>query len=629
MSRVSVLFVVVALAIACGSPRKNQGNTYQGGDTDTGCVIDQDCPDPINQYCDAGVCRPRQTLPQTCDSHSDCPGQYCNVLTGDCVECLNEDHCPVGQRCQSNWTCGSSTGCVTDADCGGLRCNVSSGQCVQCLDASDCPPNHVCRDNACFVDENQNPGCADQTDCNPYGLVCNTETGECEACEVTDPLTGADTCPADLVCDPTTGRCSPGSGPGPGDGTCLTPADCGGQACVIGMCMPCFMDELCLDFLNPVPKICDFETGMCIDPECETADQCPAGQGCYNGHCGECWDSSECRVGEVCVEGVCGPCTNSSQCPPGEECNTDQGVCVPPEPGTVEFGELCSGTGDCKSGLTCLDGGICTRTCIGSGAGGDADCPSGYACQSFYDHALDGVTLCNSADQLGSAHPGHPFTQAPGESCESGNECQTGICGTEEPETCKLMCRADSDCGEGDVCWAQNSGDDITGKLICAFSDTTQWEPVGATCYQDADCDTGLCMGTCDDGTTPCDGSWDCEWECIRVCAAACRTSADCGETDRCKPWPSAVGIDWSTFGPKETGWIPACMPKIGDGMTEDGASCSGSTECASDLCVEGMCTSTCAITDDCTDALDNKACQVATEVDDYGAPLHSGAFCL
>jgi Cys-rich repeat protein len=177
--------------------------------------------------------------------------------------------------------------------------------------------------------------CDSQTDCDPYGRICDLATGTCVPCTSdlecgTGKICSAGTCTID----------GGGGGGGGGDGTCTSRAECEPQACsiLLGMCMPCMMDFDCFDMsdlFTGVSKICDPATGNCIDPECTTANDCPAGEGCYSGHCGACLYDDECRVGEVCNEstGVCEPqgstqtgCTDHSECP--DYCDVGSGECV-------------------------------------------------------------------------------------------------------------------------------------------------------------------------------------------------------------------------------------------------------------------------------------------------------------
>ncbi|OGR14058.1 MAG: hypothetical protein A2341_19150 [Deltaproteobacteria bacterium RIFOXYB12_FULL_58_9] len=614
LAKVAVLGVTLGFLGACGGARdpvKNMG----GGDSDPECMTSQDCPDPLTQYCELSVCK---DIPASCNTHQDCPfGKYCHIIVGACVDCLQDDHCEEGKRCQSDGTCGTTSGCVDDDDCGGLRCNPVTQECVRCLSVDDCPPDHECRANAC-VPVGGDPGCETQNDCNPYGLICNTATQVCESC--VEDASGASNCPSPLICSG--GRCTNGGG----DDTCQTIEDCGGLACFLGTCMQCFVDEMCS--LGGELKICDWATRYCTDPECQMAEQCPEGEGCYAGHCGECLDKVECRVGEACLTGVCGPCTDTLQCTSGEECR--DGVCTPPEPGTVEMGGLCVSQPDCVEGLTCFGDAkkICTTMCIGSGAGGDVDCPGdGWLCMSFYDVPLEGVSLCASRDQFDSS-TSEWFTVGPEGDCTSSNQCQTGMC--LEEDGCASLCAADRDCSEEEVCRAENEDDAQSGVQICAQSDTTDWLPVGAACGDDGECDTGMCMGVCSGGTKPCDGPLDCPTlSCIRTCAEACRSNVDCDADHRCYSWPSDVGFDLATFSSNPKGYLPACMPRMGVGTAADGTDCVVASECVSDHCIKNICTSPCATHEDCDGALADKKCRLVTLTDAAGQPSNSVGYCL
>jgi hypothetical protein len=646
--------VVGGMISACSGARSPTKRTCTGAECDstngpqTYCARDSECP--ADQYCTGGTCQPRDSSRPdgACTAHADCTaGMFCNVVTGHCVQCLNEDHCDVGLICRADGTCGTNTGCATNADCGALKCDTATHGCVQCLTSGDCPSGQTCRGNQCFTSGNTDPVCTQQTQCDAYGKICDA-TGHCTACTTTAQ------CGANRTC--TGGQCVSSSTP-PGDGSCQTMADCGGQACFLNMCMPCFSDFMCIsldDLMSGVMKICDTNTLTCINPQCQTANECAAGEGCYSGHCGACVEDSECRSGEVCnpSTGVCGDpnvnpptgctsnagctggqvcvatacvnCTSSAQCTGGQTCGAD-GRCTtgtPPTPG--DFGATCTTSDECKPGLTCLtasSGNKCTRTCIGSGKGGDSDCPSGWACVDFEEGDVDGLIMCESAGMLPSTFPGQPFTQAPGASCSSGNACQTSVCFSESGE-CARGCAANRDCAAGEVCYALMYATGVnTGEDFCFPSDTTTYKPVDAACSDTQECDSGLCEGKCANGAL-CNTSGDCaSGTCVGTCRDHCRSNADCKATEACNPWPTKAGTPGS-------GWVPSCSPKYYSGTKLDGAACAADSECNSDWCVGSICTTPCAIKADCTGALAGKSCQAVGFVDANDNPVYSLAFC-
>lgn len=686
------------VGVGCGAPR-GPSNACTGdecldaNETLVFCSHDSECS--ADQYCAGGTCQPRSggRPDDSCSTHNDCSvGRYCNILTGRCVDCLNEDHCELGLICRDDGTCGDDSGCSSNFDCGGLVCDTTSGNCVQCLTSADCPMGQTCRDEQCVTSDGGDPQCNTQADCDPYGRICDMATGRCLPC------TSDVECGAGKICS--AGTCTidggGGGGGGGGDGSCSSRDECTPQACniLVGMCMPCIMDFDCFDIsdiFTGVVMICDPMTGNCVDPECSSANDCPPGEACYDGHCGTCLYDDECRAGEVCntSTGVCegggggGDCASHTDCPAGQFCdvgagdcvaclNDDHcnsgdvcqgGVCVPDTPtgctgdgdcpggycemgsgvcvaclldahcgtgfacqsngcvpvstGNGAFGESCAAQTDCDAGLLCLgDGttGICSRTCIGSGAGGDADCPNGFACYNYESGSLDGLKMCNGASQLPASTPGQPFDQAPGTSCASHNGCQTGTCNSSQ--MCARSCSANRDCDAGEVCYA------INNEHFCYYSDISEYQAVGESCSSDVQCDSGVCKGECGSGSA-CNSSSNCGLfdSCSGTCRDHCRSNSDCSISEACNPWPMNVA--------SASGWIMVCTAKYFDGSQSDGTTCTDDGECASDWCVSGLCTTPCAISADCTGPLAGKSCTPRSFSDSNGDAIYSFSFCL
>jgi Cys-rich repeat protein len=309
--------------------------------------------------------------------------QFCRVLTGECVDCLNSDQCDAGELCRTDGTCGSSPlGCTSDTNCAGLRCLVSSGECVQCLTSGDCPSGQTCRDNhACFTTGGTGGGggapfCDAQSDCDPMGKICNLTTSACVNC-TSDPQCGDGKRCAAGTCTTAPGGGGGGTGGGDIGGSCESRADCDGLACFLNVCQPCFVDFMCwelMDLLTGESMVCSDE-GECVLPECSSASDCAAGEGCYDGHCGGCLYDDECRAGEVCdvASEMCVPDDGGGEDPGGEDPGGEDPGGEDPgggTPGTGMLGETCSATSGCAAGLTCLTVGTtsrCSRPCIGSG----------------------------------------------------------------------------------------------------------------------------------------------------------------------------------------------------------------------------------------------------------------------
>ncbi len=687
-----VLVVVSANLAACGAAGTGT-RTCTGGDCDltqqTACTRDSECN--AEQFCDGGLCAPRDTVrpDDACSAHQDCTmGQFCNIVTGHCVECLNEDHCDVGLVCRADGTCGENTGCTTDGECGGRVCETATGQCVQCTSSANCPDGQTCRNQQCFTEGNADPVCEAQADCDAYGRVCDG-TGHCVMCTDSSQCADGKTC--------SNGQCS--SGTTGGDGTCQTSTDCGGQACFINYCMPCFSDFMCVsldDLMAGVTKICDTQAGNCIAPQCETAQNCTAGQACYgSGHCGSCEADEECRTGEVCDvnTGICGqppPCTGNASCTNGKVCvssacvactstpqcdagkNCVNGACVTPQAECTTNAQCtngkacisgvcapCTVTTQCDSDKVCISGacavnttpgpfgaecashadcagndamclrwgskGHCTRLCVGNGKGGLDDCPMGWGCYDFNSDALDGIKLCAKAEDVhanDASYPGYPFEQGPGDVCtSSNNQCQTSWCFS-DVNMCALGCLANRDCPTDEVCFSHMTATGVFyDRQLCLPSNLDSFKAEGAACNNAIECDSGLCVGTCSDGKK-CNANSDCtSGTCTGTCRDHCRNNADCKAEQACWPWPLHPGTD-------DSGWVPTCQPKLFAGTKALGAACSAYSECASDWCSAGFCTTPCATTDDCVGPLAGKVCAPVSIYSNPQTVLYSVGLC-
>ncbi len=613
--------VVVGFVISqtgCGSRYGNNtclGDNCNNASTPNAvCLSDSDCP--AQQYCSNTGCVDTPNQPTStptdaqkpvsstaCTQVNDCPaGMFCHLARKECVQCLNDDACPAAEVCLSNGSCGApNTGCTAGA-CGNLVCDNESGRCVQCLQNTDCPSGQTCKDKACA----SNNTCTSDNDCALIGRICDLSTQKCVPCSTDTQCGSGKRCSAG-ICTTSGGGTGNGGGipnvPNPiGGNTCLSSQDCGGQACFLGTCTPCFMDEMCMDFTSLFTgalNICNPETGQCTQPQCSSAYDCAAGQGCYgNGHCGACSSDEECRT--------------------SERCNTSTGVCAAPAPTapatptppstTVlgDMGSACVYSTDCMSGLFCLGSGstgFCTRMCIGSGGGSTTDCPSGNACVNMTASPWDGLSVCMAPHNLSTDYPGRPFTQSPGSSCLSGNACQTAICYSDTSE-CARTCRANRDCAAGEVCWDAWSDTEMLGVQVCSGSDTFSFLAQGARCTSGAECDSGVCAGTCSGTQNPCNSNSDCSsGTCSGTCTNHCRTQSDCTTQQRCAPWAAVLANN--SFNDVTM----VCLTKPGSGTVAEGGSCSTHTQCRSGWCMNGSCTQTCALNTDCTGALSNKRC--------------------
>lgn len=71
-------------------------------------------------------------------------------------------------------------------------------------------------------------------------------------------------------------------------------------------------------------------------PNCDTDEDCKAGEFCVDSLCQQCRGNADCPVGQTCNAGACeaiiGWCGDSSDCPSGEECVNNQCTLVASQP---------------------------------------------------------------------------------------------------------------------------------------------------------------------------------------------------------------------------------------------------------------------------------------------------------
>ncbi|MFH1808971.1 MAG: hypothetical protein ABIJ09_09520 [Pseudomonadota bacterium] len=283
---------------------------------------------------------------------------------------------------------------------------------------------------------------------------------------------------------------------------------------------------------------------------CTGAEQCPSGQGCYQGHCGTCHGGADCRVSlrEGCVGGVCGPCTGAVQCDDGLGCRTTTGECnscrVAQEcrsgEGCVDgVCDACMAAADCSGGL-CTTSSLCTACVPGTDdqACRDAYGDSALACQSDGTCAPTTCTAgtdcqlvklvcstagrCETCDQapdcLDSLHGGY----AAGTLCVSGRCVEANCLDSTGCPADRPVCGSDSRCRS-----CQSTAECLARAGVAS----------GYVC----DVDTGRCeAGNCFPNAEPCSSPSNgvCEDYTCRACANdALATLDDC----QVNGYPSSV----------------------------------------------------------------------------------------
>jgi len=152
---------------------------------------------------------------------------------------------------------------------------------------------------------------------------------------------------------------------------------------------------------------------------------------------------------------------NSIPC--GSGLNKDCGTQPPPPPKKKQFGESCSKSAECQSGL-CLvvsSGAFCSSYCT---VGKDT-CPSNYNCSPISGTA--------KAACIKAAPPPPPQKKKFGEPCAQHGDCQSGICATHEGQKfCTKLCQSGQECGPLWDCFPAGVGQSACAPGSASGADT-------------------------------------------------------------------------------------------------------------------------------------------------------------
>lgn len=272
-----------------------------------------------------------------------------------------------------------------------------------------------------------------------------------------------------------------------------------------------------------------------------------------------CVEDSDCPGGMTCdpESNRChstGPCDVSKQCGSGYVC--EQGRCVPGRT-PCDGHDSCGDGAYCSNG-TCKDSGLCDK---------DSDCGTygpGFHCAP-----------------RGTCEPGAP----PVKSCTSGASCPDGLCVEGSCGACS------GDCGGGKTC--QFNVHCGAGRL-CVDGRCT------SACSRSGDCGTGqVCRSkVCVAGGGSCSGSGACSsgQACVNgVCRQVCGSDVTCDNAkDTCS---SPITVGSSTY--------EVCMPDHTARLE-----CKVNKDCTGgEVCVNGVCRTSCTGNDDCAACEDGPVC--------------------
>ncbi|MBS2021344.1 MAG: hypothetical protein JST92_02970 [Deltaproteobacteria bacterium] len=581
-----------------------------------------------------------------CASDDDCVNPAtpkCDTTASNCVACLGDGDCPNGSTCQADHTCQAQTNaCKKDDDCASNvsapHCKVASSGtnvCVACRNPGDCGAGVTCPNDCgaqavCTLSNTcLSIACASDNDCTqPTRPHCkgggSSATGVCVACTTAAQCGAGERCTSDNQCVPVctaaseaqdcptnTPKCKE-SPAGNSCVQCLTNAQCSGAT------PTCSATNTCI----PTPQ-----TG------CQSDNDCPAGQHkcdtSVSPHaCVQCLSTPDCTNGDLCTNKTCAP-------PPlgglGEQCRTDNScdsglICVDEGGANPVCRLLC----DPNTATSCasVPGSVCewyafddSNTFYGFCEGKNGHGALGAACDPTQFDSCEWNLLCA---------PTTASTGVCAALCKPGTACASGVCnsivGALDADGNALAmgyCGANSTWGHACVSDTSSGGPDCGDALskagvnglyctpttllaeepatnvvaTCAYTPQVTSATGGAndSCVQHGgnDCRTGVCLsgpGTCFAG---CQFNADCTRDsgsyCFDVgfftdvaesfvgsCEPTCLADFSCAAVPgtSCQPQPTHGGNSWRAV----------CGLVAGSGKA--GARCSGSSDCASGVCL-------------------------------------------
>ncbi len=146
-------------------------------------------------------------------------------------------------------------------------------------------------------------------------------------------------------------------------------------------------------------------------------------------------------------------------------------LCVTACSGGAGLGAECIDSGDCRDDLQCLQG-VCAPRCTG-----DFECGDGFVCAT--------------------------------------GECRAVESAENDP------CTRERDCGPGQRCLLDDADTDLDGRLAATCQSETGGAAPGATCAQDLDCRSEVCV--------------------LSRCSELCAVDADCGPGLNCAEIPRVI----------------------------------------------------------------------------------------
>jgi hypothetical protein len=547
-----------------------------------------------------------ECFPQACSGFARATASRCDgegicargpVLS--CAPTLCDDQSPAGECLQ---ICSGNNQCLSPAICQGGSCGKKA-LAAACTQPSDC--------NSGF--------CAD-------GVCCqNVCTERCHSCAVPGSLGACIAVPSGNK-DPKNQCKVDSSLPCGNDATC----DGSGHCKVAPAGTPC-ADAICNGPIAVAPKFCD-GLGSCLasfqqscEPfacssatcksSCTSSSDCAPGAYCLLGECigkkgagAVCQLAVDCKSG-FCTDGVCCDSACTSFC---SSCNQRgrEGTCSPvasgsqpkngggcpkEEPMTCGKDGTCDGLGKCRyygedticKSSSCSNATkILASTCNGSGI---CVAHGSQTCAPFECGGTDCLATCaGDSDCVSPAkcEEGSCGKKPLGGTCQTGTDCQTGICaqGFCCNVDCSGTCQSCAIPGYEGTCKPVPSGmlDPEATCIKAATPDTCGLDGMcngAGACrfYQGNTCGTASCVGSSLLQAGACDGQGQCQFPPAQLCSPfLCKAGLPACK-DACISDTDCIASAYCNQG--------MCTPK-----KINGTACTLVNECLSNYCVDGFC---------------------------------------
>ena len=254
----------------------------------------------------------------------------------------------------------------------------------------------------------------------------------------------------------------------------------------------------------------------------------------------------------------------------------------------------------------------CIASCVVAGCSGGLDCdPGSGICMGGEASVGDDEAAAGDSSMPVEADASMRDTAPPAETappmetgscrsttcpCSGAASCDSKICadGSVVPTDlwtaagmvsfCTQPCCTSTDCDMGTVCYAAGGSPAAAGNYCVSPAwigrSTTQGTlPGGSSCNTGRDCRSGLCTGS--------------------TCADPCCTTQGTKEPNECASGTTCRFAKFPGAAADDTNFVAWCGP---GGNGQNGASCSKTTDCASELCdgIDG-CADACRNTSDCS----------------------------